>query len=241
MITYAVLSKDGGREINEDSVGYTKLGRRFLFALADGLGGHGGGDHASKCAVEKSLSALDEQPCSSVLSRCFLEAQSFVLDEQIRLNMQKEMKTTLACLLAEDEKKAVWGHIGDSRVYYFSKSKLITRSLDHSVPQMLVSTGEIKESQIREHEDRNRLLRVIGVEWPSPRYELSREIDLKSGDSFLLCSDGFWELIHEKLMQKHLKASPTPDKWLESMEREVLKNGKNKSMDNYSAIAVYIR
>ena len=58
--------------------------------------------------------------------------------------------------------------------------------------------------------------------------------------AFLLCSDGFWELIEEKTMQTMLKKSETPENWLDNMEKEVLKNGKGKEMDNYSAVAVFV-
>jgi len=77
------------------------------------------------------------------------------------------------------------------------------RTLDHSVPQLLVKSGRIKEKEIRKHPDRNRLLKVMGVVWASPEYEKSRVITLNGKEAFLLCSDGFWELIEEKKMARY--------------------------------------
>ena len=73
---------------------------------------------------------------------------------------------------------------------------------------------------------------------PSPG--LSQEIPREKEMAFLLCSDGFWELILEKKMESALKKADSPAAWLEAMEKIVEKNGRNKDMDNYSAIAVWI-
>lgn len=213
--------------------------RGLLFMLADGLGGHGRGDEASQAVVRMSAETFRSQP-SVTLEQCFQRSQEYLLAEQIRLGAQDEMKTTLALLWLEGE-TARSGHIGDSRVYHFRKNKLLFRSLDHSVPQMLVVTGEIREKDIRHHEDRNRLLRVMGMEWTTPKYEIHPPVQLLPGDSFLLCSDGFWEYIEEKRMIKALKGAKSPEEWLQAMEPVVLAAGKGHNMDNYSATAVWVR
>jgi serine/threonine protein phosphatase PrpC len=83
-------------------------------------------------------------------------------------------------------------------------------------------------------------LRVIGVNWDSPQYQLADDIELNGNQAFLMCSDGFWELIEEKEMQILLKKSKSVEEWVNSMELIVQKLGKNRNMDNYSAIAVWI-
>ena len=104
---------------------------------------------------------------------------------------------------------------------------------------MLALSKEIKEEQIRNHPDRNMLLRVMGVEWEEKMYELMAPIPLKKCQAFLLCSDGFWELITEKEMCEQLKKASSVDEWLSNMIQIVKKNGMGKNMDNYSAIAVW--
>ncbi len=138
-----------------------------------------------------------------------------------------------------DGNKVQWGHVGDSRLYAFAKNKVKLRTLDHSVPQMLVFAREIKEKQIRNHPDRNRLLRVMGIEWEKPMYELAEQTQLEKYQAFLLCSDGFWELIDEKQMCKLLKNSSTVEEWMQAMVEVIKQNGIGKNMDNYTAIALW--
>jgi serine/threonine protein phosphatase PrpC len=237
MLIAASVSEKGGRTINEDFVGLITDECTGFFVLADGLGGHGRGEVASQFVVEQSMKHHSEFPGD--LEGCFLESQNLLLNEQRRLNAVDEMKTTMTCLWIAGG-TAKWGHVGDSRLYYFKDRKMNLRTLDHSVPQMLVSIGEIREKDIRGHEDRNRLLRVMGMEWDSPKYELSSEIFLTGHSAFLLSSDGFWELITEHEMEKALKRAKSPSDWLETMKNKVLKNGKGKNMDNLSAIAVFV-
>ena len=240
MIYYDSISKTGGRPVNEDSVGTLEKDGQYLFALADGLGGHGGGEIASALVVLKAMEAFDASAGKCDLPLCFNEGQDSLMEEQLRKRLQGAMKTTLV-LLKIDADEAVWGHIGDSRLYAFEKDKLTIRTRDHSVPQMLVNTGEIRDKDIRFHPDRNRLLRVMGVEWETPRFEISEPSLLSPGLSYLLCSDGFWELIDEKDICRSLKAASSTGEWLAEMEQIVLSNGSGKTMDNYSAVAVWIR
>ena len=240
MITYASLSKEGNRSVNEDYIGFHEVDGEILFCLADGLGGHGRGAVASEMVVSKSIAAFAECKADDVLVNCFLSAQEGLITEQDKEGAKDEMKSTLTLLVIQNA-VAYWGHVGDSRLYLFRKNKLFRRTLDHSVPQMLVATGEIRERDIRFHTDRNRLIRVMGMEWSSPKYDLSDRVDLCNGDAFLLCSDGFWELIDEKDMLKLLKKAVTADEWLAMMEKAVLKNGQGKNMDNYSAMTVLIK
>lgn len=242
MLQCAAVSDKGMREVNEDSVAVCETENGLLCALADGLGGHGAGEIASRCAVDtaRRVFTMPIQPDGEVLARCMQAAQDELMQLQVQQNRRQDMKTTLV-LLHITGGKARWAHVGDSRLYLFSGTGLSARTLDHSVPQMLAAQGEIRERDIRFHEDRNRLTRVLGIEWDSPRYELSAELLLAPPQSFLLCSDGFWEYVDEREMVRTLRRSETPDDWLAGMVSMVLQNGKGHNMDNYSAIAVFIR
>ena len=131
--------------------------------------------------------------------------------------------------------------MGDTRTYYFRKNKIECRTKDHSVPQMMVSMGEIEEKDIRHHADRNRLLRVMGIEWTSPQYVLEKDIKLRRKQSFLMCTDGFWEYIEDEEMEKCLKNADTVQAWLEAMNEIVRSKGAGTDMDNYTALAVWVR
>jgi len=174
------------------------------------------------------------------LNKSFTAAQSEILALQEVHGDKLGMKTTAVCLSIIGD-KCQWAHIGDSRLYLFKKNKISLRTLDHSVPQMLALSGDIKDKHIPHHPDRNRLLRVLGVEWDSPRYEVSDEILISNCQAFLLCTDGFWELINPKLICRYLKKSSSAEEWLNLMTAEVEKNGLGKDMDNYTAIAAILK
>lgn len=238
MLKYASVTNCGSREINEDSLG-VKIGeKKSCFVLCDGLGGHGMGDVASGLVTQRMLTSFEEGvPLETYVRDIFLTAQEELLQEQNAKNAKSKMKTTVVCM-ATDEKKAYVGYIGDSRFYAFSKGKVKLQSKDHSVPYMLYLSRAIREEEIRNHPDRNMLLRVMGTPWQTPMYEVLKPFPLKKYDAFLLCSDGFWELITEKQMGELLIKSETPKEWLDAMTCVVQENGKDKEMDNFSAIAI---
>ena len=241
MISHHLFTDAGERGNNEDHVGMLQIGAEFCFALADGLGGHGKGEVASQIAVEQAIATFAQLGAAS--EECMKEAmkrgQDLILETQKTDRAKSDMKTTFVLLLIGKD-RIQWAHIGDSRLYYFDQKKLLKRTSDHSVPQMLVSAGELKEKQIRRHPDRNRLVRVMGVDWEEPKYQLEDSIPRKSGQAFLLCTDGFWEFINEKKMVSCLKKAKTPENWILQMKEIIIKQGKGQNMDNFSAIAVWV-
>lgn len=238
-LSYAIFTDNGDRDINEDCIGVCQQIDKNFFVLCDGLGGHGMGDVASSLAVGVFDDMFDKTSSpSSFLEQSFLATQDLLMTEQKARGAKNKMKTT-AVALATDEKNAYIGYIGDSRVYVFKRNKVKMRTQDHSIPQMLALSGEIKESEIRKHPERNMLLRVLGVEWDSPLFELLKPLPLRKCQAFLLCSDGFWELIEESAMCDLLKKSDTVEEWLSSMLDVVKTNGIGHNMDNYSAIAIW--
>ena len=240
-ITYATFTNIGSRPVNEDSFGVFEKDGNTCFILCDGLGGHGMGDVASKFVVDFMGSAFMHDAFSGkFISDAMLSAQLSLLEEQKHLNAGNKMKTTATILIA-DKKNAYIGHIGDSRVYTFSKGKAPVRTLDHSVPQMLVMTHEIEESEIRHHPDRSTLLRVMGTAWDDPKYEIQAPVSLRKCQAFLLCSDGFWELIEDDEMQTTLNESSSVEEWMEKMSAIVSERGNGIDMDNNTAIAVWVK
>lgn len=244
MIEYATISEIGEKEKNEDAV------RVFInqplstygFVLADGLGGHGNGDMASKFVVDCVGAAIENTDSFGAvfMDECFDTAQEMLMNEK-EIKGLHSIKTTMVMLLITDQ-VAQWGHVGDSRLYHFRDGKQLSRTVDHSVPQMLALSGQIKEREIRHHPDRSVLLRAMGAEWDAPAYEIAqRHLQTIKGDSFLLCSDGFWEWIDEKAVIKILKKGLSAYDALREMTAAVKANGTGKGMDNYSAILVNVK
>lgn len=240
-IQAAMYTENGGREKNEDYILCGETDKAKFFALADGLGGHGLGEIASQIACETATQYLNNLSYFSneMYSEIYPLCQRNILARQELENAQGRMRTTLN-LLCIDDYNAYWSHVGDSRTYYFDEKKLIKRTFDHSVPQMLAAAGEIRQEDIRFHPDRNRLLRVIGVDGREPGFETEIPVVLKGNQQFLMCSDGFWELITEEQVLLCLEDSDDPNRWLDNMLELVHRNGKGKHTDNTSAIAIWI-
>lgn len=235
MLNTASYTDIGGRECNEDTIRLITRGEAGLcLVLADGLGGHGGGERASAQAAECICQHWDGSADPEILEMLMQEANRQVLAIQTQ---QCSMKTTVI-VLTLDEKKAVWAHAGDSRLYCFQNRKLVFQTRDHSAAWLGVLLGEITSDQIRFHADRGRVLRALGQE-----DELVVEVGEQVLDSheyaFLLCSDGFWEYVLESEMETDLAAAADPEDWLKRM-RERLNKRIPKDNDNNSAAAVWL-
>lgn len=238
-VTAPPLSHAGGRATNQDCAGWTDEPGASCWVLADGLGGHASGEVASAAAVEGVLDAFRDTPDASpeVLERCVGRAQASVRHRQAGAPDLESMRTTLTVLIATAAGSARWAHVGDSRLYAFRDGLVAARTVDHSVPQALVAAGKITPDEVRGHPDRNRLLRALGGS-DAPTPTLSEPYTVEGGDAFLLCSDGFWELVTEDEMQADLAAASGPDDWLAAMERRLTSRADGRH-DNYSALATW--
>ncbi|MBF0101187.1 MAG: serine/threonine-protein phosphatase, partial [Desulfobacterales bacterium] len=157
------LSKPGGRKENQDYCGYKTINSITCYVMADGLGGHKGGAIASKIAVETILKSFESTPELSVtaIERYIESAQTAILSQQEIEPKLFNMRTTILVFIV-DQTRALWAHIGDTRLYHFSKGSIVFQTKDHSLPQAMADAGKIDISEIRHHDDRNRLLRSLG-------------------------------------------------------------------------------
>lgn len=240
MITSYAYTDTGDREVNEDSFVVLESKEAKCYVLCDGLGGHGKGEIASALVTDTFREYYEEfigNP-EEFIGNVLNIAQTSLIAEQTSHHARDKMKTTATAVLIADE--AVYrGYIGDSRIYVFKKNKVKERSLDHSVPQMLVLAKDIKEKEIRNHPDRNKLLKVMGIDWEKPEFEIQKPLTRDDCQAILMCSDGFWELITEKEMCALLKKSISVKEWVEAMVQIVQKNGIGKNMDNNTAIGIW--
>lgn len=219
----SVYTCEGGSDHNEDSV----FCGGDMFAVADGLGGHSGGGEASRAAVKYIAEHYSEADSPEEMSGLFEGANTAVR------KLGGGMTTVAAARLREGV--FTFGNVGDSRVYYFRNGRVAAQTRDHSVCQAAVELGQITPEQIRGSEDRSQLLKVLGS---GDRLELKRlpeQIAAQSGDAFLLCTDGFWEHIHEHEMECDLAKSATPGEWSARMLKRLLLRTGN-SGDNYTVI-----
>jgi serine/threonine protein phosphatase PrpC len=230
-------TNQGGRDYNEDCVRCSERDGVCAVVVADGLGGHGGGQLASEIAADTITRSFWQAPSieEGYIRDLFGKTNSEVLNAQ---TPGKAMKSTGVALFIM-ENTAVWGHAGDSRLYHFKHGNLISQTLDHSVSQTAVFVGEITQEQIRYHEDRNRVLRAFGGD-EYIKSEISPPLTLETGDAFLLCTDGFWEYVLESEMELELGKCDNPQDWVTGMIGHLLKRAP-KDIDNYSAAAVLVK
>lgn len=233
------MSNVGGRSYNEDYCSFTQVGEYYCLAIADGLGGHYGGGVASQIAVETVINSFNlcQEISEEKLVEYLLDAQKAIIKHQDKSRELYNMRTTIAVVLMY-KNMAVCAHIGDTRIYYFKNGKIKFQTKDHSVPQAMVNGGDISADQIRFHEDRNRLTRVLGDRNSfRPKIEFLNNIEIN--DALLLCTDGFWEYITESDMEYDLLASKKPSIWINNMEKRLLSLVKQDN-DNYTTLAVFV-
>lgn len=246
-ITYSSVNLQGDRPYQEDSVKVylDPVTNEGVFAVADGLGGHGHGEEASfnavEISVEKWQQCREDFDSGSYFGDVFPEVNHRLVEIQDENKNPNGWKTTLVLGTIQKDRKFYLAHIGDTRCYVFRRGEDYWRTQDHSVPQLLVMTGEITEKQIRKHPDRNRLLKVLGTRDGDPAFTGSDPFDVESGMTILMCTDGFWELITEKWMQWHLFWAKDVEDWMNRMVKHVQKQGKDLDMDNFSAVGIWIR
>lgn len=241
MIDCYMLTSPGGRENNEDFITKAEYGEDMCFILCDGLGGHDCGEVASSYVAEvvaKEFTLYGDS--SKFLENAFKKAQKGLLELQEERGMSNAMKTTLVVLVVTEE-HIKWAHIGDSRLYrFYDNASKYERTKDHSMVQILKDMGDITEEEIRNHEDRNKLLRVMGAEWSTKSFDLSAVLERGESQAFTLMTDGFWEYVLEDEMMSLLKTTDSAKDWLVAMEQLVLERADMTSTDNYSAICVKV-
>jgi len=195
---FGIGSDIGGREEQQDraEILTSAAADAHLVVLADGMGGHHGGALAAQAVVDASRQLFEAEVVddpTTALERYCLQAHRAVtgLGEH---GGQTPGSTCVLLYIAGDE--AYWAHVGDSRLYHFRKGKLLNRTRDHSLVQLLVARGELAEEEMATSPLQNQLyMRLGGNEPPQP--ELG-SADVQQGDAFVLCSDGFWESVGDE-------------------------------------------
>jgi serine/threonine protein phosphatase PrpC len=204
----ALTEHIGGRSEQQDAAALHVSGDKqtAFLVLADGMGGHAGGQQASQAVVVTAARMWDEageeiKDPQDFLGRVCIESHR----EINRIGEEKGIDPRSTCvLLYLSENHAHWMHLGDSRLYRFRDGSLIERTRDHSVVQMLLDMGKVSEEEMGTHPDQNRLTQSLGGE-SDPEPEFGSEA-VEPGDSFLLCSDGFWEMIKPEEMAQLVEA-----------------------------------
>jgi serine/threonine protein phosphatase PrpC len=237
----SAFSRPGGRERNEDACGYVERDGIVCCVLADGAGGHGGGDFASQTSVQFVMDGFNAHPgvSASVLRQLIYGANAALLQRQEECEALADMRSTLVVLLFDTNcGSATWGHVGDSRLYLLRDGRIRTRTRDHSLVQTMVDNGMMRPEQAADHPESNVLFTSLGLRDAFQADVLETPYQLNDGDAFLLCSDGVWGAICDTAIVECLDCSSSADEWLRRIEQKVDAQ-LHDSSDNYSAIAVW--
>lgn len=214
------------REGNEDSY----LVEPPLYAIADGMGGHRGGDVASQMA----LATIDDlfKQGKGTLGEQVREANRLVFERATDDRQLQGMGTTLTAAVISSE-GAHLAHVGDSRAYLLRAGALRMLTEDHTLVNRMVRAGEITEREAAQHPHRNVLIRSVGTE---PNVEVDEDsIGLLDGDRLVLCSDGLTGMVAEEQIQAILETTSTPQ---EAADRLVRTANRAGGIDNITVIVL---
>ena len=228
------VSRRGGREKNEDRMGYCYTRESGLFVLADGMGGHPDGEVAAQIALQTVSAIYQKEARSAVkdpvefLSLALMAAHHQIIRYASEKGMLDTPRTTLVAALVQGT-TAHWVHCGDSRLYLVRDGQLVTRTRDHSYLEQH-SNGVIKLERI----NRNILFTCLGS--PSkPVFDVAGPIVLEQGDRILLCSDGLWGTVEDAEIVRQMARASVSECVPDLVEQALRKGGEHS--DNVTVIA----
>lgn len=194
------------RSANQDSYYIDPNGR--FFVVADGMGGHAGGEIASKIAVDAIRACLEslwdiEEDTQTLMQEAIFKANQEIIRDQSANPVRSDMGTTIVVLVFRNE-QPWFCHIGDSRLYRLRGAKLEQISDDHTWIARAIQTGVVNPEDAKTHPWRHMLLQCLGRE--DVKSITAQELEWQPGDRFLICSDGLTEELSDDRITHHLKS-----------------------------------
>jgi protein phosphatase len=227
------------RRVNQDAFDRFNIRERgeILLVVADGLGGHRGGEVASKMAVGTlgKLVTENEGEAEARLAEASERANEFIYKAASKDRTLKGMGTTIVALLLCDDGRAYVAHAGDSRLYRIRDHRIEAITEDHSVVALMVREGLIEPEEARDHPKKNQIMRALGV---SGEIEVDvAPVEVQPGDSYLLCSDGLYGMLPDEDLRRITESaidSDTAVAWLVDAANQA------GGTDNITAVLVRI-
>jgi protein phosphatase len=236
--SYSALSLTGNvRTSNQDSFGLAFVEDGHLIAaVADGMGGHAGGDLASSSAISiffENMIVERGEDLRKHINLLISQVANRLSEIETTSPQYSGMGTTLSVVVVEGSKLTT-AHIGDSRIYRIRNGKLTQLTSDHSWVQQQVEAGLLTAEQAANNPRRNLLVRTLSAgRSDDPDIETH---DLESGDRILICSDG----VHGVMSDEVIKESISSDSLSDCLDQLMVVVSKKGSPDNATAILISI-
>jgi serine/threonine protein phosphatase PrpC len=183
-----------------------------LFAVADGVGGHRGGEVASRTAIEALRAAV---AAGRSVQDAITSANEAVIERARGDTDLTGMGTTMTAMVVGGGRQVLIGHVGDSRAYLLHDGSLRRVTDDHSLVEELVRDGRLTPEQAESHPQRNIVTRALGLDEPV-EVDLYR-LDVSNGDRIILCSDGLTTMVRERDIERIARSEPDPQRTAEEL------------------------
>jgi serine/threonine protein phosphatase PrpC len=232
------ISRKGGREKNEDRMGYCYTNSSGLFLLADGMGGHPEGEVAAQLALQTvsaqyQKEAKPELPdVKAFFNTAIIAAHRQILRYAADGGLTDTPRTTLVAAVVQNG-VAHWMHCGDSRLYFVREGELLVRTRDHSYMEQRRDVPT--PANMPAGMNRNVLFTCLGSP-AKPIFDVAGPVPLQQGDKMLLCSDGLWGSLSDADIVGQLGPNPVSVAIPELTERALLKAGATS--DNVTVVAM---
>ena len=236
VLKYAARSDVGMVRFKNDDSAYVG---RYLAVVADGMGGHAGGNVASASTV-LDLVHLDsdvheDEPLTILADE--IQAANSLLSELVTTSPQLSgMGTTVTALLLHGNRLAL-AHIGDSRAYRLKDGTFSQISIDHTFVQRLIDEGRLRPEEAEVHPHKNVLMRVLGDVDASPELDLAT-FEVEPGERWLLCSDGLTAVLRDSDIEGVLRGTPDLQECVDTLVELTLAGG---SPDNVTVAVIEIQ
>jgi serine/threonine protein phosphatase PrpC len=232
------VTRKGGRQLNEDRMGYSYTRASGILLLADGMGGHPEGEVAAQLALQ-SISELYQKQANpkiddvaAFLTAAVLAAHRSIIRYAVEKGMLDTPRTTVVAALVQDG-TASWVHCGDSRLYLVRNGKLVVRTRDHSYMEQPPASHSA--ARAAERLNRNILFTCLGSP-TKPVFDLGGPVPLQQGDRIMLCSDGLWGSLDDAEIVHQLSDKAVGDAVPDLVESALHKAGATS--DNVTVIAL---
>ena len=226
------------RAYNQDSYYIDPTGRFFI--VADGMGGHAGGEEASRIATAEICAYLEQnwqspESSSKLLEQALSTANKAIVQDQHNHPERADMGTTAVVVVIRPDELPVCGHVGDSRLYRLLESQLEQITEDHTWIAKAMKIGDITLDEARVHPYRHVLSSCLGRE--DLNHIDIQQLTLENGDRLLLCSYGLTEELINPQILGYIRGTPSLEKAAHDLVEAAKEQGGH---DNITVVLVSV-